>query len=289
MHAVLRLALPALLLASLPARAEDLVASIGKQRAAASALQWETREASHPKLGPIYFAFLKSPIATPVGNAKISSNVYVSCEKSTRKIAIELANATSRDDPGGLHPRIMPHLICNALAAPNDPKMVRDEVTARWDVSSIGDALARGLSPFALRECVSISIVQDIVLPNGWARASAPVEFEISPYGSELDAIFVACGETTAYAAATSPAPRPSLKVAESTELPWRQARTTSRGRTNVRAKPNLQSTVVIELDPGDVVLVQRTGTEWWRAKSRPGRPAFEGYIRQDRLVFSPG
>jgi len=35
------------------------------------------------------------------------------------------------------------------------------------------------------------------------------------------------------------------------------------------------------------VMLVQRTGTEWWRAKSRPtAKQPFEGYVRQDRLVF---
>ena len=41
----------------------------------------------------------------------------------------------------------------------------------------------------------------------------------------------------------------------------------------------------MIALYPGDVIFVQKTGNEWWRAKSRAGT-AFEGYIRQDRLVF---
>jgi len=92
---------------------------------------------------------------------------------------------------------------------------------------------------------------------------------------------------TVSPAAPAAPAvQRSPLKAADSTEVPWKQARVTSQGRTNVRAKPTLQSPVVIELDPGDIVLVQRTGTEWWRAKSRPNRPAFDGYIRQDRLVF---
>jgi hypothetical protein len=300
MH-VPRFALFFLFLAGIPAHSEDLVTSIGKQRAASSPLQWEIREASHPRLGLIRFAFLKSPIATPVGNAKVSSNVYVSCEKGARKIAIELANATSADDPGGLQPKTMPRLVCNTLAAPNDPKVVQDDVTAHWEVSPIGDVLARGLSPFALRECVSIRIVQEVVLPKGWARPSAPVAFEIAPYDRELDSIFATCGEITAYAStppAASVAPvappaaaiaHPPLKPAESAEMAWKQARTTSRGRTNVRASPNLNSAVVIELYPGDIVLVQRTGNEWWRVKSRPGRPAFEGYIRQDRLVFSRG
>jgi uncharacterized protein YgiM (DUF1202 family) len=65
----------------------------------------------------------------------------------------------------------------------------------------------------------------------------------------------------------------------------WRTARTTSKGKTNVRSGPTLQSAVVIELAPGAVVLVERTSGEWWRAKASKGA-AFEGYIRQDRLVF---
>jgi uncharacterized protein YgiM (DUF1202 family) len=65
----------------------------------------------------------------------------------------------------------------------------------------------------------------------------------------------------------------------------WRTARTTSKGKTNVRSAPTLQSAVVIELAPGAVVLVERASGEWWRAKASKGA-AFEGYIRQDRLVF---
>src|SRR5207244_3761678 len=61
MH-VLRLAPFLLFLASIPAHPEDLVVSIGKQRAAASPLQWDIREATHPRLGLIRFAFLKIPI-----------------------------------------------------------------------------------------------------------------------------------------------------------------------------------------------------------------------------------
>jgi hypothetical protein len=62
-------------------------------------------------------------------------------------------------------------------------------------------------------------------------------------------------------------------------------ARSTPAGKSNVRAGPTLQSGVVIELHPGSVILVQRTGTEWWKAKPSSGAP-WEGYIRQDRLVF---
>jgi SH3-like domain-containing protein len=67
--------------------------------------------------------------------------------------------------------------------------------------------------------------------------------------------------------------------------VPWRTARVISSGKTNVRAAATLQSAVVAQLDPGAIVLVQRMGGEWWRAKSSAGA-AFEGYIREDRLVF---
>jgi uncharacterized protein YgiM (DUF1202 family) len=62
-------------------------------------------------------------------------------------------------------------------------------------------------------------------------------------------------------------------------------ARSTPAGKSNVRAGPTLQSDVVIELHPGSVVMVQRTGTDWWKARPSSGVP-WEGYIRQDRLVF---
>ncbi len=62
-------------------------------------------------------------------------------------------------------------------------------------------------------------------------------------------------------------------------------ARATPTGKTNVRAGPTLQSAIVLELHPGSVVMVQNTGTEWWKARQSSGAP-WEGYIRQDRLVF---
>jgi hypothetical protein len=280
-----------LALASLPALADDLVVTLGKQRAAASTLQWEAREAGHPKLGPIRFAFLKTPVTTPVGDQKVSSNIYVSCETTTRKMAVELTNSTRPDDPAGLKPKATPRLVCNNLAEPGKPRLVQDDLTARWEVNAIGDVLARGISPYAMRECVSIAVIEEVVLPKGWATADAKIQFEIAPYGKELDDIFATCGQQAVYAhakpPAPPPAPTPALVASQSTELPWREARTTARGHTNVRAQPTLNSAVVIELAPGDVILVQRTGTEWWHAKSRPNaRAAFDGYIRQDRLNF---
>ena len=38
-------------------------------------------------------------------------------------------------------------------------------------------------------------------------------------------------------------------------------------GKTNVRAGPTLNSAIVAHFDPGAIVLVQRAGSDWWRAK----------------------
>lgn len=303
------LAIAAIVLAVLPVHSEYPAASLGKQRAAASRLEWEIGEAGHPTLGNIRYAFIKNPVETPVGKSKVFSRAYVSCQKASRKLAIELTNVPKLDDPGGLYPVTMPRLTCNRLAESGGEKLVQEELLATWEVSEIGDALAQGFRAFPLRECVSIGVVQEVLLPHGWGRKSARVEFEITPYNRELDSIFVTCGELSAYAPAapatpatasalaapatasapaapaTAPAPATRTTPLRETGMPWRTARTTSRGKTNVRAGPTLHSATIAELDPGAVVLVQRTSSEWWRAKPRAGA-AFDGYIRQDRLVF---
>lgn len=289
-----------LCLAGLPAHSQDLAASLGKQRAASSRLEWETRDAGHPVLGDIRFAFLKTPVETPVGNARVFSRAYFSCQKGTGRFAIELSNGAAPNDTGGLKSGVEPRLYCHRPIQPWDEKLVQEELLATWDVNSIGDALARGLRPFPLRECVSIRVVQEVVLPQGRAQKRARVEFEILPYSRELDSIFVTCGEQSAYARAAPAAPvKPAVAAApaapsmpatpltapQETAVPWLKARITSKGKTNVRAGPTLESAIVTQLDPGTPVLVQRTGGEWWRAKAA-GRAPFEGYIRQDRLVF---
>jgi hypothetical protein len=79
--------------------------------------------------------------------------------------------------------------------------------------------------------------------------------------------------------------PPPAPVVTGPDAASWKMARANFNGKTNVRAGPTLQSAIVTHLDPGAVVLVQSTGTDWWHAKPSKGS-AWEGYIREDRLVF---
>jgi hypothetical protein len=336
----LSILLPPFLLAALPVHSQNPSAALGKQHAASSRLEWEIRESAHPSLGNIRFAFLKNPVETAIGSSRIYSRAYLSCQKGAKKFAIELTNTSSPDDKGGLKPATMPRLVCNR---PENDKLVKEELLTNWEVSPIGDALVRGFRAFPLRECVSIDVVQDVALPAGWAKKSATVEFEITPYTRELDSIFVACGDISAYAPDAGPVPAiasaparptappapppklatvsspttpklgmamppapaaappkvvnapppvaspsqtPSAKAsAQESASPWQGARTTANGKTNVRAEPNLQSALVTTLYPGSVILVQKTGSEWWRVKTS-GAAAPTGYIRQDRLVF---
>lgn len=221
--------------------------------------QWEVRETRHPSLGPIVAAFPRDAFTTPVGHLQVSSRVFVSCERDSGKIAIELAHATAPDDPGGLQPKTIPQLMCNRAS---NKMLIRDEILARWAISDIGDVLARGFQPAALRRCASIGVVQEVALPKGWPAQAARVEFEIAPNAPELDAVFVACGEVS-----------------------WREARTVASGKTNVRARPTVDSGVVAQLHPGSVLVAQPAGGDWWRVRPSRGT-AFDGYIRRDRLVF---
>jgi hypothetical protein len=180
----------------------------------------------------------------------------------------------------------MPRLVCISPAGTGDTKTVQQVLEASWQVNQLGDAMARGLRPSTLRACAAIGIVQDVVLPQGWARSSLPVQFEIAPYARDLDSIFVTCGEVSAYAPAAATPSSASARPASPTpaaDRPWRTAQTIASGKTNVRAGPNVHSAVVARLNPGAVILVQSTGGEWWRAKSRTGAK-FEG-IREDRPV----
>ena len=66
----------------------------------------------------------------------------------------------------------------------------------------------------------------------------------------------------------------------------WQQARVTTTSRTNVRSGPTVQSSLVVMLDPGMPVLAQKAEGDWWRVRATTGGKTFEGYVRQDRLVF---
>jgi hypothetical protein len=286
------------LIAALPTAASDLAATLGKQHAAAPGVEWEIREAGHPVLGNIRFAYVKRAVETRVGNQTVFSRAYISCQRGKRTFAIELANAVAPADPGGLKPAADPRLVCNRPTA--DGKVEREEILASWQVNDkIGDALASGLRAFPLRECAAISVRQEVVLPAGWSQETTSIEFDLLPYNREIDAIFATCGELSAYAPApATPAPKPAVaQVASIQPAPsppagpaavtdgWREARVVPTGKTNVRASPTTQSPIVAELHPGAVVMVQRTATDWWRARPSKGTK-FDGYIRQDRLVF---
>ena len=248
-------------------------------------------------MGSIKVAMPRSSVVTPVRNQKIVSLVFFSCEKTAEKIAIELANASESDTRGGLGPFEMPRLVCNSPRPDGGNALVKSDLAATWEISEVGDTLARGLSPSALRRCVSIDVLQNVALPPGWSQESQRIVVELTPYGRELDSVLAACGETTAFASAEQPpAIKPPVVRPESAtktdrgatskaDVAWKPARTTPKGGTNVRASPSLDSAVVTQLNPGERVLVQPTSTQWWKAKPRTGT-AFSGYIRQDRLVF---
>jgi hypothetical protein len=53
-----------------------------------------------------------------------------------------------------------------------------------------------------------------------------------------------------------------------------------------VRRSANIDSAVVIQLDPGARILVQQTSALWWKVKPRSGASFAAGYIRRDRVVF---
>jgi hypothetical protein len=278
--------------AGVPARGEAPVVSAGKQLAARSGVEWDAHDIDHPVLGPIKYAVQRTAVATPAGNGKILSLAFVSCQKASGRIAIELTNASGSDLAGGLAPMETPRLVCNGPRPGARAGMAKSDIAAKWEISPLGDTLARGLSPADLRRCASIDVLQSVAPPPGSAEKSQRIAMEITPYGEALDSVFAACGEKTAYAPAqpvtpaAQPAPAPaSAPRVDSTEAPWKPARTAAVRRTNVRAAGSLGSAIVVKLAPGTKLLAQKTSTAWWKVRPRSGA-GFQGYIRQDRLVF---
>jgi hypothetical protein len=254
-------------------------------------------------MGAIKVAVPKSGVSTTVKDLRIVSAAFVSCEKRTHKIAIELANSIESDTRGGLRPANLPRLVCNQVAAPGKSAMTTSEVPTRWQTGELGDTLARGLSPGTLRRCVSIDVLQDVAMPAGAPVRSQAIALELTPYGRELDEVFVACGERTAYSApvperpviaATKAAPvlsAPPAPPAKAKPIPpivdsaWKPARTVDGGRTNVRAAPGIDARVVAQLPANARVLVQPATAPWWRVKPTMGGE-FTGFVREDRLAF---
>lgn len=253
------------------------MAAIGRQRASASAIEWDVRDVTHPVLGPIRFAARKTAFATPVGREKVVSQAYFSCQRSTGKIAVELSNAPESNPAGGLGPRDMPRLVCYSPDPKRDGGLLMGEIAAKWEISDLGDTLARGLPPSELRRCVSIDVLQNVALPPGWPQASQQFVMELLPYAKALEAVFAACGEPAASAPVVA---QPAAAAAA-----WKRARTIAKGRTHVRSAARVDSPLVVRLGPGTALLAQRTSTDWWKVKPRAGA-GYSGYVRQDRLVF---
>jgi hypothetical protein len=260
------LLLATLFLTSLAATAQDALTALGKERANASGVEWDVKEVTHPKLGAIKFASRKVALATPVGGEKIVSQAYVSCQKGVGRIAIELSNAAMSNLAGGLSPREMPRLTCYAPNA-RGGGLAMTELALKWEISELGDTLARGIVAADLRRCVSIDVLQTLALPLGWPYASQQVAMEILPYGRAVEEVLVACGSEPAAADG------------------WRRARTIAAGRTNIRSAPSVGSRLAGQLPPGSPLLAQPASGDWWKVKPRGGA-GFGGYIREDRLVF---
>ena len=254
--------------------------------AATAATEWDVRDADHPVLGPIRVAVPRNGTSTVVRDLKIVSAAFVSCEKRASRIAIELANSLESDTRGGLPPAENPRLVCSAPGLRPQRSYTANDIPATWESNELGDMLARGLSPAALRQCGSIDIVQSVKLPEGAAAKSQAVSMSLAPNGRDLDSVFVACGEKTAFPA-TAPAPAVRSSAPESAAAPsgWSFARTAAQGRTNVRKAASVDSPAVAQLPPGARVLVQKDTGPWWKVKPTKGA-GFAGYVREDRLVI---
>jgi hypothetical protein len=287
-------------------------------RAAESDLHWRVRDGTHPKLGPIKVAISVDAHIAYFGTEKIVSTIYLSCEKKAGKIAIEITNARSDDRAGGLKVKEIPFITCLGVAGPG-ALPPRSDIPAKWEQNELGDVLTRGLSPSELRACPSFELSEKILLPAALGREFEAVAIQIASYAPGPDAVFAACGETSAYppeetivanlvtpkpapavVPAPTPVPAPAVPVqvkpapqaapAPASQAPsapptWQRAHTIPKGRSNIRKAPDINSPVVAQLPPGVRILVQASADDWWHVKS-PSGATYEGYIRRDRFTL---
>lgn len=269
---------------------------------------WDVREVEHPVLGAIKVAVPQAGITTEVKGARIVSAAFVSCEKATGTIALELANSVESDTKGGLPPSEMPRLVCNGRVSGSP---ARTAIPARWTTNGLGDVMARGLAPADLRRCGAIDIEQHVTLPPGVSLISQKLSMRLLPATTDLAEV-LACGTPARIAEApptavkasadAAPPPAPAREasatpkaIATSTpvatskpaaqEGAWQRAHTVAGSRTNVRGEPRIDGPLVKQVDAGTHVLARKASGEWWRVKPRKGS-AFTGYVREDRLAF---
>lgn len=178
--------------------ADSLVVAQGMYRAVDSDLHWRVRDGNHPKMGPIKVAISLDAHTSYFGTEKIVSTIYLSCEKKAGTIAVELTNARSDDLAGGLKLKEIPRLTCLGVAGPG-ALPPRSEIAAKWEANELGDVIARGLSPSELRACPSIEVREKILLPPALEREFEEVAVQVPTYAPGPDAVFTACGETSAY------------------------------------------------------------------------------------------
>lgn len=239
-----------------------LAAAMSLLTPAALAIEWEVRDVDHPALGAIKVAVPRAGVSTAVREQRIVSAAFVSCEKGAGTIAIELANSLESDAKGGLKPAEPPHLVCSTPVEGRNA-LASTEIAAKWQTSELGDTMARGLSASALRQCLSIDVLQAVAVPQAGAKGQR-VTMEITPYSKGLVDVLAACGAKDG----------------------WRAARSAAGGgKTNVRDAPRINGAVVTQLEPNARILVEPASGPWWRARPRSGA-GFSGYIREDRLAF---
>jgi len=243
----------------------------------AYAIEWDVRDVEHPVMGAIKVAVPTAGVVTPVNDLRIVSAAFVSCEKATGRIAIELANSLESNPQGGLMPAEPPRLVCNPEAVRGAP--VRgSEIPVTWKTNELGDGLARDLDPAALSRCGALDIVQVISLPANAAVKSQRLSMVLMPSGPGLSQVFAACGPRPA-------APAPSAQPnAPAIPAGWRLARTVANGKTNVRSAPSLDAPVSAQFPPNARILVQKATGPWWKVQPTKGS-TFAGYIREDRFT----